>query len=76
MESKKPQSCEKFTRKQSRKSLVSLVNIPKNVKITEDVIGIKRPGNGIEPKFFKKIIGKRTKKLLKEDQVITWSHIC
>lgn len=41
------------------KSVVSLRKIPAGAVITEEIIGIKKPGGGIPPKRFKEIIGKK-----------------
>ncbi len=72
---KTPAQCEKFTRKESRKSILALTNIPKGATINESMITIKRPGYGIEPKFFRNVIGKRSKSDIKKDQVIRWSDL-
>ncbi|MFZ0184996.1 MAG: N-acetylneuraminate synthase family protein, partial [Nitrosotalea sp.] len=70
-----PAVCEKFNRKESRKSIVASKNIPKGIKITDEMIVIKRPGYGIEPENFKKILGKKTRVNIKKDQVLRWSDI-
>jgi len=58
-----------------RKSIVAAINIKKGKKIKENELVIKRPGTGINPKFINKIIGKKAKKDIKEDEVITWEKI-
>ena len=70
---KVPAVCEKFNRKESRKSIVASKNMPKGIKITDEMIVIKRPGYGIEPENFKKILGKKTRVNIKKDQVLRWS---
>ena len=38
-------------------------------------IDIKRPGHGIEPKYFDQILSKKADKNLKADQVLSWSDL-
>ena len=47
-----------------RRSITIKKNIPKNIKITPDMLDLQRPGTGIAPKFFKKIINKKSIKKL------------
>jgi N,N'-diacetyllegionaminate synthase len=72
---KKPASCEEFTRKESRKSIVTIKDIPKDTKISEGMIKIMRPGYGIKPKYLKKIIGMIAKHDIKRDHVIKWTDL-
>ena len=44
-----------------RKSIVALKKISKNEKFSSLNITCKRPGTGISPIYFKKIIGKKVK---------------
>ncbi len=72
---KKPAECEAFTRKESRKSVIALQNIPIGTVLKEDLLGVKRPGHGIPPSRFKELIGKTTKTEIKKDQMIKWSDL-
>ena len=65
-----PASCELGNRKNVRKSIVALRDIKKGTKITRNLLEIKRPGNGYSPNMIKKIIGKKTRKLIKMDMPI------
>lgn len=51
--------------KNSRRSIYISKDIKKNEKITNDNVKSVRPGFGLHPKFFKKILGKSVKKNLK-----------
>ena len=70
---KKPTRSEEKIKKVARKSIVAKVDIPKGVKITKDMLDIKRPGTGIEPKYLKRIIGRKSKKNIKKDELIKLS---
>jgi len=72
---KKPTKSEEKIKKVVRKSIVAKVDIPKGTKITKDMLDIKRPGTGIEPKYLKKIIGRVAKKDIFKDEVIYWEKI-
>ena len=57
-------------RKVSRKSLVAKKAIKKNELFTEENITTKRPGDGMSPKDFWRILGKKSKKkYIKDDQI-------
>lgn len=70
-----PGGREKEMRKAFRRSLVSNMIIPKGVKITEKMLGIKRPGTGIPSSEIHKVIGKRTKLALPKNTVIKYSDL-
>ena len=59
----------------ARRSIVSKYAIPKGTEITENMIDVKRPGTGILPKYFFKIIGSKTLKDIPEDSTIQWNDI-
>ena len=59
----------------ARRSIVSKCGIPKGTEITENMIDVKRPGTGILPKYFFKIIGSKTLKDIPEDSTIQWADI-
>jgi N,N'-diacetyllegionaminate synthase len=72
---KKLQSCEVSIRDGVRKSIVAAKKIPVGTKITEDLLVIKRPGTGIEPKYLKNIVGKTVLCGIEKDTVISWDMI-
>ena len=59
----------------ARKSLVISNNIIKNDKITTDNLGIRRPGTGMHPIEFYKVIGKKVNKSLKANHILKRSDI-
>jgi len=59
----------------ARRSITMEIDIEKNTKLLKNMIGVKRPATGIEPKFIKKIIGKRVKKKMFANESLKWNHI-
>jgi len=59
----------------ARRSIVSTVKIPKGTIISKEMLGIKRPGTGIYPKFFDNVIGKESIKDIQEDVPIQWDDL-
>ena len=53
-----------------RKSIVASTIIKKNEKFNKDNIACKRPGTGISPLFFKKLIGKKSIKNFNKNDLI------
>jgi N,N'-diacetyllegionaminate synthase len=72
---KKTLSCEQEIKKIGRKSIVSKKFISKDHIISKSDLDIKRPGTGIQPKFFNSIIGKKTKYDIEIDQVLEWDDL-
>lgn len=59
-------------RENNRKSVVAIKEIKKGEKLTEENIGIKRPGSGIEPKYYEQLLGKTANKDMSEDELLSW----
>lgn len=72
---KRPADSEKNTRINNRKSVVMNKALKKGEVIARECIAIKRPGYGIEPKFFEEIIGRSAKRDLVADEVLKWEDI-
>jgi sialic acid synthase SpsE len=66
---------EKKIMKLVRKSIVAKKDIPRGMKMTKEVLTIKRPGTGIEPKFLEKVVGKIAKIDIKKDELITFKYL-
>ena len=69
---KMPADSEKITRINNRKSIVAAINIKKGEILTLDNLAIKRPGSGIQPKFYEQLIGKVANKNIDEDSILSW----
>jgi len=72
---KQPTDTETDMRSQARKGLIAAKTIAKGTVITEDMLCIKRPGTGIAPNFLDKVVGRRAKVDIKQDEIITWDKI-
>jgi len=67
---KRPTKSENAIKKIVRKSIVAKVNIPMGTVITGEMLELKRPGTGLEPKYLEKVIGKRAKKNIRADELV------
>jgi len=72
---KKIQPCEVGIRDVVRKSIVAANKIPCGSVIDREMLVIKRPGYGIEPKFLKELTGKTAIREIEMDTVITWDMV-
>lgn len=68
---KRPTKSEEAVRNVVRRSIVARVNIPRGAVITEDMLELKRPGTGLGSRYLKKVIGKKTKKDIMADELVT-----
>jgi sialic acid synthase SpsE len=66
---------EEEIRKVARRSIVAKTRIPKGTVVRENMVDFKRPGTGLEPKDLCKIVGKRTKKDIEPDELITFEKL-
>lgn len=72
---KKPTKEEEEIKKVTRRSIVAKVDIPKGAIIKEEMLDIKRPGTGIEPKYVDFLLGKKARRHIKRDEILTWKII-
>ena len=63
--------CENQARKFARRSIVANKKIAKGEVLTKNKIYFKRPGTGVSPSLLKKVLGKRAKKEITYDKLIT-----
>ena len=59
----------------ARRSVTSAVAIPKGTSVTRAMLTYKRPGTGINPRFFDLVIGRVAKVDIPEDTTITWEML-
>jgi N-acetylneuraminate synthase len=72
---KKCTTNEENTKKVARKGIVTVREIKKGEKIKSDMITVKRPENGIKPKYINKIIGYVALENIQKDSSIKWNMI-
>ena len=58
-----------------RRSIYVVKNIEKGEKLTAKNIRIIRPGKGLHPKHYEKLIGKQIKINVKEGTALTWEML-
>lgn len=58
-----------------RRSIIAACNITKGTVITNEMLTVKRPGYGIPPKYIDIIVGRRAKRDIDADDIITWNEI-
>ena len=74
-DSAEPVEAEKAAIKFARRSVVAKRMIKKGEMILETMLICKRPGTGISPKEMHKLIGRRAKEDIPEDEIIDWGKI-
>lgn len=72
---KGPSERELAKRVSYRRSLVASVDIPKGTVIAKDQVKITRPGNGIPPKFFSEVVGRKALRPISAESPIEWNMV-
>ena len=72
---KKPTNDEIKIKKLVRKSIVAKEDISKGSILTGEMLEIKRPGTGIEPKYLDELIGKELIEDVKKDDLLKWNQL-
>lgn len=72
---KRPADSEKTTRANNRKSLVLQQAVKAGERLTADKLAIKRPGYGIEPRFYEQVLGRVVSCDLDADTVLNWMDL-
>ena len=72
---KRPAPCEAAIAPIARRSLVASREIPKGSVLSLQDVDIKRPGDGIPPKFYKEIVGRKAETAIGKDELITWEKL-
>lgn len=68
-------NCEKIPRKNARRSIVTLGKVKKNTKFTTKNLTVKRPGDGISPIHFNRVLNKYARINLDDDHKIKFKDI-
>lgn len=72
---KKAMPSEENTRLVARKSIVAKEMIKAGTVLTKGLLAIKRPGNGIPPKYLDQLIGATVRENIVVDETIQWGHL-
>jgi N-acetylneuraminate synthase len=72
---KMPADSERITRLNNRKSIVANRDMQPGELLTPDAISVKRPGNGIAPKYFEMVSGRSVAREVGADEVIGWGDL-
>lgn len=72
---KVPRPIEVESRYFIRTSITAKTDIKKGESLTKENLSIKRPAEGIEPKYFEQIVGKQTNKDIPADTGIQWKDL-
>ncbi len=67
---------EEPARRNARRSLVALKNIPAGTAITHDMLTWKRPAHGVSPQYINEVVGKKAAVNITEDDLIQWNMLC
>ena len=59
----------------ARRSVVAKRDIPSGVRITRDDLIMKRPGTGISPAELRKVVGKKARRPIAADELITFVNL-
>lgn len=70
-----PSKSEKINLTNNRVSIIVMQNIEQGTKLTPEMVDIRRPGNGIQPKYLDEIIGKTVTKNIDAETPLDWSMI-
>lgn len=72
---KAPLESEALSRQNARRSLVLKKDMRKDEVLTEESLTWKRPAKGIDPRYYKSILGQKVQQDLPEDTVLKWDMI-
>jgi N,N'-diacetyllegionaminate synthase len=70
-----PTPAEKNMRRLARRSITALQNISAGELFTDSNIGLRRPGDGLPPKFFDFALGKKSRHTIEKGQQLTLGDI-
>lgn len=60
---------------QMRRSVTAFVDIPKGRRVTADMLAVKRPGTGIAPAEFERVVGRIAARDIAADTTLTWGDL-
>ena len=72
---KEPAQSESDTRNVARRSLVAAVGLEEGTLLTADMLNEKRPGTGIPPSAIGQVIGKKLRRRIEPNEMLSWSDL-
>jgi N,N'-diacetyllegionaminate synthase len=72
---KRPSPEEAQNRLLSRRSIVSIVDIRAHETVAPWMLACKRPGGGIEPREFDRVVGMHARRNIDRDSILTWNDL-
>ncbi len=72
---KRPSDAEEESRLFGRRSIVAAVDIRAHEAIANWMLTFKRPGSGLEPRYWEKVIGMTARRNLGKDTILQWEDL-
>lgn len=72
---KRPAASEQAMRIATRRSIVAARDLASGTVLTADMLSVKRPGSGILPRHLSELVGRRTTRSLRHDEIIRWEDL-
>jgi N,N'-diacetyllegionaminate synthase len=69
---KRPTDIEEESRLFGRRSIVAAVDIRAQEQIADWMLAFKRPGSGLEPRYYEKVIGMTARRNIGKDTILQW----
>jgi len=63
------------SRKEARRSLVAARDIEEGKVLEKEDLTFKRPAHGVSPKYIDEVLGKKTSRTIKDDEVLQWNML-
>jgi N,N'-diacetyllegionaminate synthase len=72
---KRPSDIEEESRLFSRRSIVAAADIRAQEQIADWMLAFKRPGSGLEPRYYEKVIGMTARRNIGKDTILQWEDL-
>jgi N,N'-diacetyllegionaminate synthase len=72
---KRPSDIEEESRLFGRRSIVAAVDIRAQEQIADWMLAFKRPGSGLEPRYYEKVIGMTARRNIGKDTILQWEDL-
>jgi N-acetylneuraminate synthase/N,N'-diacetyllegionaminate synthase len=72
---KRPSDVEEESRLFGRRSIVAAVDIRAHEAIADWMLAFKRPGSGLEPRYWEKVVGMTARRNIGKDTILQWEDL-